>query len=174
MGLRWLLAAAFRLTGLILAGNGRLRAAAACYRRALRVCPGDAALSADLAACLAALHEPQAALALCAAACEKASDDPFLNNNLGRLFALQGDHSKALEHYGRALALAPSLGATWANLGASLLAVNRPRLALAAYRRALALAPELTGSHWGEAACLERLGRAGSAAAAYNRALGQK
>lgn len=169
-----MVAAVWRLVGLGLASGGRLQAAAGCYRRALRAAPGHGGITADLAACLAGLREPQAALELCAAARESGVDDPVLYNNLGRLHALQGDHISAVAHFGQALRAAPRFGPAWANLGASLLALGRPRLALAAYRRAVSLAPGLHGSHWGEAVCLERLGQTSRAAAAYDRALGKK
>jgi tetratricopeptide (TPR) repeat protein len=64
------------------------------------------------------------------------------DNHLGRIYAVQGDVPRALEHYDRAISRDRQLAVAYANKGQLLEKVGKPQEALGLYRRALQLDPE--------------------------------
>jgi tetratricopeptide (TPR) repeat protein len=64
------------------------------------------------------------------------------DNQLGRIYAVQGDVPRALEHYDRAISRDQRLAVAYANKGQLLEKINKPREALGLYRQALQLNPD--------------------------------
>jgi tetratricopeptide (TPR) repeat protein len=64
------------------------------------------------------------------------------DNHLGRLYAVQGDVPKALEHYDRAISRDQQLAVAYANKGHLLEKIGKPQEALGLYRQALQLNPD--------------------------------
>jgi tetratricopeptide (TPR) repeat protein len=79
-------------------------------------------------------------------ATEKAHGVPWqqasAHNQLGRVYAVQGDAQKALEHYDRAIGQDQQLAVAYANKGYLLEKLGKPQEALVLYRRALQHNPD--------------------------------
>ena len=79
-------------------------------------------------------------------ATEKAHGAPWqqaiADNHLGRIYAVQGEVQKALEHYDRAISRDQLLAVAYANKGYLLEKVGKPQEALGLYRQALQLNPD--------------------------------
>ena len=79
-------------------------------------------------------------------ATEKAHGAPWqqaiADNHLGRIYAVQGDVPKALEHYDRAISRDQQLAVAYANKGHLLEKIGKPQEALGLYRQALQLNPD--------------------------------
>jgi tetratricopeptide (TPR) repeat protein len=79
-------------------------------------------------------------------ATEKAHGAPWqqalADNHLGRIYAVQGEAQKALEHYDRAISRYQQLAVAYANKGHLLEKLGKPQEALVLYRQALQLNPD--------------------------------
>jgi Flp pilus assembly protein TadD len=92
-------------------------------------------------------------------------------NNLGAILAEKGDYAAAIEHYHRALALAPAFASAHLNLANALAATGRTAEAAAQYEEALRFRPQDAALHrrFAHALAAERRGYA--SAAEYREAL---
>ena len=77
----------------------------------------------------------------------RSPDDPRAHNNLGVIYARQGDPREAIEHFDRALRLDPNYLHACMNKGSALVAVGRQCEALCMFDRVLRAAPDNYRAH---------------------------
>ena len=91
--------------------------------------------------------------------------------HLGALAQATGDHAAAIDHYRRAIAVAPEVPEIYNNLGAALVSVKRHGEAIAALDRAIELRPEFAAAWNSLGNAHEAAGDFEAALSAYDRAL---
>jgi tetratricopeptide (TPR) repeat protein len=147
---------------------GRYEEAAASYTRALEIEPAAVKTAIWRAWCLERLGNNEAAQQ----PPEPRGEIATAWQEIGTHEYKRGDPERALEAFGRALALQPSLGWALAGRGACLAALGRAEEALEAFDRAMALdddAKPVAAAN--RATLLRQLGNQGKAAEAYEHAL---
>lgn len=77
----------------------------------------------------------------------RSPDDPRAHNNVGVIYARQGDPREAIEHFERALRLDPKHLRANMNMGAALVALGRHRDALDLFERVIRIDPNNYGAH---------------------------
>jgi tetratricopeptide (TPR) repeat protein len=92
-------------------------------------------------------------------------------NNLGIILAGQGDQAGAIEHYHRALAVAPTYAYAHYNLGNSLMETGRAAEAAEQYRQALQFRPDDPSIHFNLGNALARQKSQSEAAAQFRETL---
>jgi tetratricopeptide (TPR) repeat protein len=100
----------------------------------------------------------------------KAPDHPVVNNNLAVAYAGRGDHARALERAGAAVAAAPGCWRAHVNRGISLQALGRPDEAEGAFRAAARIEPRAPEPPFFLGILLLSRGEADRALAAFERA----
>jgi tetratricopeptide (TPR) repeat protein len=154
--------------GNVYADRGEAAAALESYRAALRIAPGDLQATAGLGNILGTqgrLPEGIAAYraALAGSGPRRAGDSEALvasiESNLANALAMEQDYAGAVEHYRRAIALAPAAGqgSDQLNLGLVLEALGRTGEARDSFRAALEVNPGLAPAR----AALARIEAAG-------------
>lgn len=108
--------------------------------------PGSADALHMLALCRKASGDQQGAIDAFEAARRRAPDDARLLGNYANLLCRLGRTAEAIEHYRRALTLAPAHGEGWLNLGLALLEVGDAGGAQQALERAVELLPQSTSA----------------------------
>ncbi len=78
---------------------------------------------------------------------ERSPDDPRAHNNLGVVYARQGDPSEAIAHFDNALRLDPDHLHAYMNRGSGLVALGRHDEAVEAFARVLAATPDNYRAH---------------------------
>lgn len=150
---------------------GRLREAAAEYRRVIALAPANARAHDHLAGCLALLGDFAGALGHHQAAVTGSGPTAEFHHNYGLTLRRLGRLNDAIAEFERAVAARPNYPAAWSNLGATLEEADRLEPALAAYQRALASDTGNPLTHFRLGNVLFRMGRLDDAAAAYRKAI---
>ncbi|WP_158258631.1 tetratricopeptide repeat protein [Rhodopila globiformis] len=154
--------------GNALAAQGRLDDAAACYRRAAGLGPGDPGLHAALGEAwlrLGRLDE--------AAACfERESVPAALWARLGNLRMAGGETDAAIACYQRALGIDPGCIDAHNNLGNALVASRQWDAAIASFRQALALRPDFAEAANNLGNAFKESGDLDAAIGCYRQAVG--
>ncbi|ABC24478.1 tetratricopeptide repeat-containing sulfotransferase family protein [Rhodospirillum rubrum] len=107
--------------------QGRLGEAIARYRAALAATPGAAVLQAEMAECLFAAGQAEAAVKALGQAVRLDPDNATHRGNLAMLLARKGDLAGAIDHARAAVRLAPKDGALRLRLARLLIAAGHPR-----------------------------------------------
>jgi len=150
---------------------GRLRRAAALYRKALRKNPDDANALHLLGVIAYQFGEVGTALRLIERALPELPEVPDVHLNYGNALREVGRLAEAGTSYRRALALNPDYGMAHNNLAAALNQQQELAAGLASSERAIALIPEFLGAHVNQADALMGLERFAEAEAPLRRAL---
>jgi tetratricopeptide (TPR) repeat protein len=168
---RW--AAAHATMGELKVQRDDVEGAIAAFRRALELDPRSARVRARLARALASEGRVDEAMEACRRALrqETGAGAGEIHALLAGLLMNRGDLAGAVDHYERALALAPELGDARANLGLSLLRLGRVDAARAALRAARAQGADSAAVEIGLAQADERSGHAAAAIDHYRAAL---
>lgn len=148
--------------------EGAYRAAAAAIGRD----PNDANALFNLAQAASGLGRTDEALAAFAEAERlEPAFAPDCELQLGRLLAISGNLPAALEHFERAVVLAPDSGLAHYSLGLALRQSGRDAEAEAAYRESIRLDPSFPDAHHNLGFLLERRGDRAGAIEQYRAAL---
>jgi tetratricopeptide (TPR) repeat protein len=150
---------------------GRLRQAAALYRKALQNDPDDANALHLLGVIAHQCGEVATALQLIERALPELPELPDVHLNYGNALREVGRLAEAVASYRRALALNPDYGMAHNNLAAALNQQQEFAAGLASSKRAIALIPEFFGAHVNHADALMGLERFAEAEAPLRRAL---
>jgi len=102
---------------------------------------------------------------------ERAPNEPDALHLLGLLAHQQGDHARAIELMGRAIALRPGAAEFYVNVAAALQAVGDNERAIESLRRAVELAPDLPEAYSNLGGALAGVGQVGKAVQHFQRAL---
>jgi tetratricopeptide (TPR) repeat protein len=147
-------------------GRIAIRAAADCYRRAIKADPSIDKAHYQLILSLQALDELDTIIGGYAQMAERAPADPRGHRLLAMACLRAGEHEKAAAAIDAGLAIAPDDTLLTELLGDLYAATGRPDEALASWRSAFALADEDYGisMRFSAAFLLERLGRIAEAA----------
>lgn len=144
-------------------------AAAACYRRARELAPGDLRWSYLAGALAHDQRDLPAAEALLRAALQTAPEDPAIRLRLGEVLLLRGEDSDATSVLAAVLEAPEYEAAARVALGERALAAGDPERAVEYFRRALELQPEATRTYVPLARALRAAGRDGEVDAALAR-----
>jgi predicted O-linked N-acetylglucosamine transferase (SPINDLY family) len=139
------------LLGEIEVARGDNSAAAAAWRRAISLRPGDAAMHRRLAALLLQGGETAEALPLLRRALDLEPDHPRALNNLGQAMILDGDAAAAVALLERAIEREPAYAAAHYNLGLALMRMGNVERALGSFRQACKINPQFVAA-WVQAA----------------------
>ena len=147
-----------------------LRAAAA-FRKALEVNPGEAAIQLNLALALAQAGDVGGAVSSYQASLASRPQQPLAEVNLGIAFERFGDVEAGRAAYRRAIALDPFAALGYMNMGTSLLREGREMDAMPYLEQAVGRDPSLAIGHFQLALARLRAGRIADAEASVRRAL---
>lgn len=137
--------ALFNLLGLCQQGQGKLREAAASFRKLLAIDPRIAEIHCNLATILTQLNDTKAAIATYRKALQIKPKLTMAQFNLGALLQAQGLLQEAAHHYQQAVAIEPDFFEAVANLGTVLQQRGQLEAAEQCYRKALVLRPDARG-----------------------------
>lgn len=151
--------------------SGRLNEAAAAYREAIALEPGDPEMHYNLGSVYLDMGQTEAAVASYLKAQALAPGHPQILLQLGNAYSAQGLPGQAVEAFRQALHLHPGNAAIHFNLGNALRELGQPEQAADSYRMALKLAPSDADSHNNLGNVLRELGRLDEAIASYVVAL---
>jgi Flp pilus assembly protein TadD/nucleoside phosphorylase len=140
------------------------------FERAVELAPDDAETLIFLGLLYDHVDQPKEAEARFRAAAEIAPDDPKAHENLGRHFALVGDHERAIPSLSRAIEIEESTRC-YELLGASLADLLRWPEAEETFRKAAAFAPEHPGLLTNLGICVCNQGRITEAIEMFERVL---
>ncbi|GIX47094.1 MAG: protein FlbA [Candidatus Tectimicrobiota bacterium] len=129
------------------APGASLRAAVACYRRAVQLQPEAAELHNNLGILLKAQGQYAAARQHYERAIALRPDWGVAYANLGHLCWQQGERSQAIQYYQQALACDPTLPEVYNNLGLAYLEQRQWEAARACLQQALAYRPDYAEAH---------------------------
>lgn len=150
---------------------GRLKEAAAGYRRVLARTPGEPDALHLLGMVALDEGDPERAVRLIGKAVAALPGFAEAHSNLGNALRAAGRAAAACDSYRRAIALDPNCAPAHNNLGLLLCEQGDFAAALASCRRAVALAPELAEAHNTLGNALRGLGQLDAAGAAFRRAV---
>jgi len=144
--------------GTELLAEGKIDAAVAQYKEALRLNADDEVARYNLALALAKLGDRHAAEEQYREALRIYPDDAEAHNNLGNLLAVDGKLEEAMTHLEAAVRLAPSDATAHNNLGNALARQRRLPEAIPRFREAIRLKPDYFEAHYnlGAARLLQR------------------
>lgn len=162
--------ALLNLLGMSQQGQGKLREAAACFRKMLNLNPQIPELHCNLGVINTQLHDVKAAIANYRKALQIKPDLPMAHFNLGALLQEQGTLPAAGKHYQQAVMQQPAFYEAWANLGAVQQLQGDLATAEISYRKALALRADALG-HFNLGTCLYDQGKHADAIISFNEAL---
>ncbi|TMJ47620.1 MAG: tetratricopeptide repeat protein [Alphaproteobacteria bacterium] len=157
--------------GVILAANGLIAEALACFEKAVALKPGYDEARSNLGRVLRSLGRLDEALVQFEQVAKSAADSPVAHFNLAAALELAGRHHDAEKHYRIAASLRPDFADAHAHLAALLQNVGRLPEALAHAERAVALRPDSAGARNNFGNVLRALGRREDAIAEYRRAI---
>jgi len=126
-------------------GQGKLREAAASFRKMLALDPGIAEIHCNLAIILTQLNDVKAAITSYRKALRLKPELTLAHFNLGALLQQQGLLPEAARHYQLAVEQQPEFFQAWANWGTVLQERGELAAALNCYRKAVALNPDAQG-----------------------------
>jgi tetratricopeptide (TPR) repeat protein len=135
------------LLGMCQQGQGKLREAAASFRKLLALDANIAEIHFNLAAILTQLNDNKAAIISYRKAVQIKPELTVAQFNLGTLLQAQGLLDEAARHYQQAVTLEPNFFEAQVNLGAVLQLRGDLATAEQCYRKALALKPDARGYH---------------------------
>jgi tetratricopeptide (TPR) repeat protein len=150
---------------------GRLKEAAASYRRALEIAPEFAEAHSNLGNALQGLGQFDDAVAQYQRALQIKPQYAEAHNNWGNALRGLGRHDEAVAQYHQALRVNPQYAQAHSNLGNALRSLGRLDEAVAGYRRAIDIAPSYAEAHNNLGNALLDLGQLADAAACYRRAI---
>jgi tetratricopeptide (TPR) repeat protein len=151
--------------------RGEARLAAAVYRKALEIAPGDPAVLHNLGLALANAGDLEGAVANYRASLQADPGQPLVLVNLGIALEGLGDAAGATEAYRRALEINAEEPLAHFNLGNVYLRQGRVSEAIAQYRRALEVDPGLALAHFNLARAYVATGDLEAALGAVRRGL---
>jgi tetratricopeptide (TPR) repeat protein len=157
--------------GMLDAREGRLAAAEANYREALRFSPFLFTVNVQLGAVLVRQGKLEDGIQAYTRALWLRQDHAETWVNLGVAYADAGRDAEAAAAYRRALALDPDIAEGHMNLGNALSKLGRLEEALASYDRALQVSPGKADVYYNRALALEIAGRFSEAARDYRETL---
>ncbi len=140
------------------------------YEQAARLNPDPKTLF-NLAHCLYAADQVEAARRLYHELLDKDPHNPLVHNNLGRLYERLGQLENAERHLRRAVELQPGRAVPHCNLGRVLYGRGDYAAARDEYDRAIAADPDYFEGHFGRGQALCELGEPGEAISAFRKAL---
>jgi len=144
--------------------------AAQHYERAARIHPTSETLL-KLAHCLYASERVEPARKLYHDLLEKYPDNPFIHNNLGRLYEQLGHLESAEHHLRRAVELQPDQAISYCNLGRVLYRQDQFEAAREEYDQAITADPDYFEGHFGRGQSLCELGEQAAAIESFKTAL---
>jgi len=163
-------AAALNLLAMCQQGQGKLREAAATFRKILVLDPNIAELHFNLAAIYTQLNDAKAAMAGYRKALQLKPDFCVAHFNLGALLQQQNQLAEAAKHYQQAVQQQPGFFEAWANWGTVLQLRGDLQAAEQCYRKALALNNDARG-HFNLGTTLYGQGEHAAAKRAFEEAL---
>lgn len=158
------------LLGMSQQGQGKLREAAASFRKMLALDERIAEIHFNLGAINTQLNDLKAAAACYRKTLQLKPELTVAHFNLGALLQQQGQWRDAAKHYQQAVAQQPGFYQAWANLGTVLQLHGDLAGAEDCYRKALALNPDARG-HFNLGTTLYGQGEHQAAVAAFKAAL---
>ncbi|MGE0372450.1 MAG: tetratricopeptide repeat protein [Gammaproteobacteria bacterium] len=156
--------------GLALSGQGRLDAAAACFREVLALNPASWEAHLNLGNILLSQHRPAEAAESYLKVLTARPEFAAAHFNLGLARYQEGRLEEAATSYRRALILKPDYAEAYNNLAHTCLDLGRPDEAAGACREAIALNPGLAQAHQNLGVALLRMDRLEEAVEASQRA----
>lgn len=138
-------------SGNLLAAEGKLADAEACYRRALKHAPASAVVLTNLAQVLRQDGRVEEAVRCCNQALEANPDHAPALDLQGTLQRMQGFFTEAVASYRSALERDPRALHTLNNLGITLLALRRVDEAMSCFDEAIAIDPDSANAHYDRA-----------------------
>src|SRR5437016_331943 len=157
--------------GVILAANGLIAEALACFEKAVALKPGYDEARSNLGRGLRSLGRLDEALVQFEQVVKSTADSPVAHFNLAAALELAGRHHDAEKHYRSAASLRPDFADAHAHLAALLQNIGRLPEALAHAERAVTLRPDSAGARNNFGNVLRALGRREDAIAQYQRAI---
>lgn len=157
--------------GVILAAEGNLVEALACFERALRLKPDFQDARNNLGRALQALGRSDEAVIQFERALTGSPNPALAHFNLAMALRQQGAMAQAVEHLGKAAVLRPDFFEAHINLAILFQDSGRLADALAAAERAVALRPGLAGARNNLGNVLRAVGRLDDAVVQYDSAL---
>lgn len=164
--------AVLNLLGMCQQGQGKLREAAATFRRILTLDPGIAELHFNLGAIHTQLNDAKAAMASYRKALQLKPDFSVAHFNLGALLQQQNQLQEAAKHYQQAAQQQPNFFEAWANWGTVLQLRGDLQAAEQCYRKALTLHDDARG-HFNLGTTLYGQGEHAAAMGEFQEALRQ-
>lgn len=137
--------AVLNLLGMCQQGQGKLREAAASFRKMLALDDRIAEIHFNLGAINTQLNDFKGAIACYRKAVQRKPELTVAHFNLGALLQQQGLLQEAGKHYRQAVAQQPGFAEAWANWGTVLQLAGDLSAAEDCYRKALALNPDARG-----------------------------
>lgn len=164
-------ATAFHLRGIIALRAGDAISAVQLLEKALKRKPKDARLALDLGHALLAADRPDGAAAFYRRVIAAGAGDAAAHLGLARAASRKRDFAQAIEHFQRALELAPTNHDAHLDLGVAFHTLRRFPDAEACHRRAVALRPQSAVALYNLGAALQDQGKYEEALACHDRAL---
>jgi protein O-GlcNAc transferase len=157
--------------GVILAANGLIADALACFEKAVALNPGYSEARTNLGRGLRSLGRFDEAVRQFELVLQSTPDSPVAHLNLASVCELVGQNSNAEKHYRSAISLRSDFVDAHLHLAALLQRADRPVEALAHAERAVALRPDSAGARNNLGNILRTIGRRDDAIAEYETAL---
>jgi predicted TPR repeat methyltransferase len=151
--------------------QGSARGAADIYKKILAREPKHLDANYLLGALYAEQGQLEPALKYTRIAASINPNSPWVQNNLGNLLRLKGEHASAITAYQKALAIKPDFAEVYSNLGIAHYRLGQTNEAIQAYEQALRLQPGLTQARLNLGNLLQDSGEFASAAQCFERVL---
>ncbi len=161
---------ALNLLGMCQQVQGKLRDAAASFRKMIAIDPNIAEIHFNLGAIYTQLNDSKGAIAAYRKALQIKPELTVAHFNLGALFQQQSQWPDAAKHYRQAVEQQPGYYQAWANWGAVLQMVGDLKTAEQCYRKALEINADALG-YFNLGTNLYDQGAHGQAIEAFNQAL---
>jgi len=161
---------ALNLLGMCQQAQGKLREAAASFRKMIALDPNIAEIHFNLGAIYTQLNDAKGAMAAYRKALQIKPDLTVAHFNLGALLQQQSQWQEAATHYRQAVEQQPGYFQAWANWGAVLQTVGDLKAAEQCYRKALEINADALG-YFNLGTNLYDQGAHGQAIEAFNQAL---
>jgi Flp pilus assembly protein TadD len=150
---------------------GQYEAAAAEWKRAVELSPGEALAHNNLGYALAESGKTNEALAEYERALELSPEYPEAHNNVGEALMRMKRVDEAVPHFERAASLKPSYASPYSNLGVALAQQGNVDAAIQQFRKALEINPSLVDTRNNLAVSLAMTGKWAEAAGELERAV---